>query len=78
MTPSQRNQFVVFSWTPEGRALIGMDPPAPTLGSQTAVEEGLVARLRRLGGRFETPIFYLLLLAISGFALGYAVQVLPR
>jgi hypothetical protein len=78
MAPSKRNQFVVFSWTPEGRAVIGMDPSAPPVGSQTVAEEGPWARLRRLGGRFDTPFFYLLLLAISGFALGYAVQVLPR
>jgi hypothetical protein len=78
MAPSQPGQFVVFSWTPEGRALIAVDPPAPAVDSQTVAEEGLRSRLRRLGGRFETPIFYLLLLAISGFALGYAVEVLPR
>ncbi len=77
MASSQHSQFVVFSWTPDGRALIGTDPPAATTSSQTSDREGLTARLRRLGGRFDTPIFYLLLLAIAGFALGYAVQVLP-
>jgi hypothetical protein len=65
----QTGTFVVFSWTPEGRALIS----APA-----AAAERPLTRLRRLGGRFDAPLYYLLLLAIAGFALGYAVQVLPR
>ena len=75
MAPDKRGVVVVFSWSPEGRSLISVTPETPAQPPPMASpRDECRTRLRRLNGWITD----LVLLAIAGFALGYAIRLLPQ